>query len=481
MSTYYGGRSEVHIRRQIVRVLYCDFVSMYPTVCTLMGLWRYVIAEGIEQYDATVEVKKLLEKITLEDLQRPETWRLLTAIVQIEPDGDILPVRSKYDGLQYTIGVNYLKAQKLWYTLADCIASKLVTGRSPRVIKATGFRPRGIQRDLTPIAISGNANYTVDPLKDDFYRSLIDLRTDVKSKLKAALPEEKTRYEVEQLALKICANATSYGIFVELNVVEQAEPAQVDCYGGSGNPFVAEVRNIEQPGRYFHPLLATLITGAARLMLAISETLTEKAGLTWAFCDTDSMAIAKPNEMSEAEFLSRALIVSNWFTSLNPYKAKGPLFKIEDANYELADGEALSELYCFAVSAKRYVLFNIDKAGRPVLRKASAHGLGHLLPPDDRSIPRNIPKPIVKLEELGVELWQYYVWYRIVEAAIEGHPDQIEIEDLPGFNLPAVSQYGAMTPGLLNWFKRFNDEKPYRDQVKPFNFMLAFQAIPFNL
>jgi hypothetical protein len=51
----------------------------------------------------------------------------------------------------------------------------------------------------------------------------------------------------------------------------------------------------------WHPLLATLITGAARLMLAISETVTEKAGLTWAFCDTDSMAIAKPNEMSEAE------------------------------------------------------------------------------------------------------------------------------------------------------------------------------------
>ena len=33
MSTYYGGRSEVRIRRQVVRVLYCDFLSMYPTVC----------------------------------------------------------------------------------------------------------------------------------------------------------------------------------------------------------------------------------------------------------------------------------------------------------------------------------------------------------------------------------------------------------------------------------------------------------------
>lgn len=39
LSTYYGGRAEVHIRRQIVQVIHCDFLSMYPTVCTLMGLW----------------------------------------------------------------------------------------------------------------------------------------------------------------------------------------------------------------------------------------------------------------------------------------------------------------------------------------------------------------------------------------------------------------------------------------------------------
>ena len=34
MSTYYGGRSEVRMRRMAVRVLYCDFLSMYPTVST---------------------------------------------------------------------------------------------------------------------------------------------------------------------------------------------------------------------------------------------------------------------------------------------------------------------------------------------------------------------------------------------------------------------------------------------------------------
>ena len=38
MSAYFGGRAEVRWRREIRQVLYCDFLSMYPTVCTLMGL-----------------------------------------------------------------------------------------------------------------------------------------------------------------------------------------------------------------------------------------------------------------------------------------------------------------------------------------------------------------------------------------------------------------------------------------------------------
>ena len=44
MSAYFGGRAEVHIRRQITPVVHTDFLSMYPTVCTLMGRWNFVRA-----------------------------------------------------------------------------------------------------------------------------------------------------------------------------------------------------------------------------------------------------------------------------------------------------------------------------------------------------------------------------------------------------------------------------------------------------
>ena len=39
MVAYFGGRSECHIRRQVIPVTYLDVLSEYPTVCALMGLW----------------------------------------------------------------------------------------------------------------------------------------------------------------------------------------------------------------------------------------------------------------------------------------------------------------------------------------------------------------------------------------------------------------------------------------------------------
>jgi transcriptional regulator with XRE-family HTH domain len=39
----------------------------------------------------------------------------------------------------------------------------------------------------------------------------------------------------------------------------------------------------------------------------------------------------------------------------------------------------------------------------------------------------------------------------------------------------------STTPKLLRWFDRHNEEKPYRERVKPFGFLLAYQtgALPF--
>ncbi len=279
----------------------------------------------------------------------------------------------------------------------------------------------------------------------------------------------------QQQALKILANATSYGIFVELIVEELDATESRLCFGSGNEGFPVKVTKVETPGRYFHPLLATLITGAARLMLAMAERLVCDAGLDWAICDTDSKAIARPEEMNNDAFLVAARSVCDWFAPLNPYEKKGPLFKIEDANYDTDGTGKLAPLFCYAISSKRYALFNLNSEGCPVIRKASAHGLGHLLPPyQAEDAPKSIPAPCMSLDKIGVERWQYDLWYKILEAALAGHPDKVDLDYDPRLKSSAASRYAATSPILLRWFDKYNEGRS--GEVGPFNFLLSFQA-----
>jgi hypothetical protein len=358
--------------------------------------------------------------------------------------------------------------------------SKFQTGRAPRIVKALTFEPKEMQTGLSPVNIGGNPESRIDPRSGDFYRAIIELRSSIKARLKSCSSSEREALESQQQALKILANATSYGIFVEINVEELTKPANALRYSDDGTPSEISVDKAEVPGTYFHPLLASLITAAARLMLGVAERLAVDAGLDWAFCDTDSMAFAKPAHMEDAEFHRRVADIRDWFNALNPYEGAGDLLKLEDANFELVDGSAsstLAPLYVWAISAKRYALFNLDATGRSVLRKASAHGLGHLMAPySEAATPLSIPAPVASLKIIGVDSWQYDVWYRIVEAALNGCPDRPNLSDLPGFDKPAASRYAATTPSLLRWYDPYNNRRDNRDQVRPFNFLTVFPA-----
>ena len=221
------------------------------------------------------------------------------------------------------------------------------------------------------------------------------------------------------------------------------------CYGPDGEACRGRVPNVETPGRYFHPLLATLITGAARLMLATAERLAADSGLGWVLCDTDSLAIAKPGAMPRDGFDATVAAILVWYVPLNTYTEKGSLLKMEPPNFAIGKPSQRGPLFAFAVSAKRYVLFNLDAKGRSILRKASAHGLGHLIAPYQEAdvVGRDgMPAPQVSLTELGVEPREHDLWYRIVCAAFDGDPEQGETVDLPNFDQPAVSRYAATTP-----------------------------------
>lgn len=216
MGSYFGGRSEIRIRREVRQVVLCDFLSMYPTVCTLMGLWRFITADGMTWRDATAETAALLQTVDIEALKSQAIWGGLATLVRVLPDGDIFPVRAAYSAEpQTTIGANYLSGDTpLWFTLADCVASKLATGKSPKVIEAVAYSPGPMQAGLHSVDIAGNPDYRVDPATTNFFQRMIELRQSIKIRRDAASGDERDELDIEQNALKIAANSTSYGGYI---------------------------------------------------------------------------------------------------------------------------------------------------------------------------------------------------------------------------------------------------------------------------
>jgi hypothetical protein len=471
LSTYFGGRTEVPWRKVVRRVFYTDFTSMYPTVCTLQGLWRFIVAEGFEQRDGTREVQDLLARVQAGDLQDPACWPQLTALVRIEPDEDLVPVRAEYCAEKgATIGLNYLTSQPIWITLADCIVAKILGGKSPRVLEAIILSPGKMQAGLRPISLLGSR--TIDPRSEDMFRQVIRLRIQERVAAKALRGQAREEAAERIQFLKLMANSTSYGIFIQVNVDNDPKRQLIEVFSADADPFQRQFNKVEEPGPYFHPLLASLITGAARLMLALAEARAVAEGLDWVFCDTDSLALAKPDDMSEAAFLERAGRVVEWFRPLDPYGVGEPILKAENENFATDGSGDAVPLYCLAISSKRYALFNVGPDGRPIIRKASAHGLGHLRAPYGDDVPApGIPTP---LPEVAAELprWQHDLWWVMVQHALAGDIHGMRYDWHPALKRPAVSRYAATSPRILGWMDRINSGKPYGERVKPFGFML---------
>jgi hypothetical protein len=209
-------------------------------------------------------------------------------------------------------------------------------------------------------------------------------------------------------------------------------------------------------------------------MLALAEHQVIEQKLDWAFCDTDSIAIANTSKLPPDEFKAKALQVREWFKDLNPYGGDNSIVQLEKVNFPTDredDFDALDPPFCLAVSAKRYVLFN-RQGGSPIIRKASGHGLGHLLAPyDEPPLKRR-----ARMERIGVPLWQEDLWKEVIRAAETDTPDQTRFMDMPLFDVPAASQYAATTPDLLTWFKGYNARHPEGERIFPFGFLLSLQA-----
>jgi hypothetical protein len=482
-TAFLGGRASAHIRKVPVPVVYTDFLSMYPTVNSLLGLWDYVVARNITvQNHCPVEVEAFLKQITAEKLFDPKTWKNLCAFVLVLPDGDILPSRATYSSASndWQVAVNHLYADNdpkkaLWFALPDVVASVILTGKIPTILDAFRIEPVGKLRSLSPTKLLGVIE--VDPSSRDFFKAVIEERKRVSSR-KDLSAADKDRVGK---ALKVLANSTSYGIYAEMNREESDRQQNIWCHGIDSTGFPTRVSSPDKPGQYCFPPLASLITAAAHLMLALLEHSITELGGTYAMEDTDSMAIVANEHgglfpCKGGAYVTRdgqsAVRALSWeqvgritakFIPLNPYDrdaVPGPILKIEDENYDPKTG-LQRQLWCYAISVKRYALFIRNTDGEPEIVKSSEHGLAHLLNPiDPDSDDRN---------------WIRQLWKKLIRRSLNQKSPSLKF----GKTL-AVGKAGITSPALLELFSRYNEGKKFSEQIKPFNFYVTCHLSPLG-
>jgi hypothetical protein len=271
---------------------------------------------------------------------------------------------------------------------------------------------------------------------------------------------------------------------------ESDKEVKLTCYGIDPQPYECKVKHPEAPGEYCFPPLASLITSAGHLLLALLERLVADRGGTYAMEDTDSMAIVAsqrgslvtcPGGPYKTQDGCEAIRALSWkqvaeivalFAQLNPYDRTAvpdSILKIEDDNFDPKTGKP-RQLWCLAISAKRYVLFLRDRNGEPeLLRRGlnngedgwSQHGLGHLLNPSDPTS-----------EDRS---WIAQAWLGIVRRSLG-----LATEPLPFADRVALGQISVSSPDVLRPLAKLNAGKPYAQQIKPFNFILNCHVAPYG-
>lgn len=476
MAAYYGGRAECRIRRWPVPVVPVDLTSEYPSVDALLGIWDVLTGARLTTQDATEDVRVLLEKVTLHDLFGSSVWKELNFFARIVPEGDILPIRSVYGGKSGTcnIGLNKLHwKQPTWVAGPDLIVSVLLSGHIPNVLEAFRIVPRGKQRGLRSIKLRGAIS--VDPRKEDFFTRVIEYRKQNKA-------DDRLQH-----FLKILANSTSYGTYLELNPVkiDPSNRPKITVYSGDHIFSQPAPDTIEQPGSWYFPLLGALITAGGRLLLAMIERCVRDAGGTYLCCDTDALIIVASKaggtvQMSDGAAPVKALSwtdvdqIRSGFDSLSPYNRDivPHLLRLTDENFD-KDGHQ-QQLFGLSIAAKRYALYT-TKCGQPYCshRKCvtvvdpKAHGLIFFAPSDEREN---------KLPKWWWELWRFLlplefkqiidpnchilmVAGRVIDAKTAAN-----VEGLPSWiALPAMMKMRISTPHYFEQMK---------GKASPFGFVL---------
>jgi hypothetical protein len=463
---YFGGRVECRIVHTPVPCVYLDFASMYPTVFSLLNLWfdHVIPAELVPVPIAPAEAQALLEAIGNDPslLIDKAMWPKLAFFAQVEPNDAFLPARvevpTPYAKSLRNITIGPVESVRpLWYAGPDLAAAVITAQERPRIVRAWKLRASGSQPTLTAQHFRGDVR--IDPAKDDFFRILIEQRK--------RTTDNPLDDQLRDTGFKNVANSGAYGDFAETNPADidpdsEPIPRPVEVY--ANRKFTTHVDRPESPGRFCFFPTASLVTAAARLLLALGFCEVARAGGEVAYADTDSLVVVAtrqgglvpceggPYRLGHNRRAVRALswkqvdAIRGRLESLNPYRTDvGPLLKLEGENLA-ADKRTQMDLWFYGVSEKAYALFTRDEHGEPVIQKYSSHTLGQYQSPITGDRDRT---------------WIEDAWRDKIRAAF-GRPTT----ELAWEQQPALAQLN-----LTTWFVI----KAYLDNpnIRPFDFLLV--------
>jgi len=449
-AAYFGGRADVRVRKLGLPVRVLDFTAMYATIFCVQGLHKLLGAHRLGVQAVTTEIRGLVGQMASDNglamLYDPKTWAKLNCLVLVDPNWAILPVRMrKAHEDPYTIAVTPLQTSEgRWYTLADVLAAMLLGGTAPKVRRAIRFVSRGRHRPKETM-FRGTV-----PLRssEPFFKVIVEQR-------QIAKRGSKTDPDLAglEMGLKQMAASGAYGINAEINVTpsDPDEGLPGDVYSDITYP--SDKVHDERPGAFANPILASLITGGARLMLAMLECEVNRRGGAFAFCDTDSLAIPCGESPEGIPSLPESAIaeIIERFDGLSPYDPQNVkhLLKLEYPD--------APDLRCFAVSAKRYVLFRWRPGKRIQIVKASESALGAI-------IGRTRNETTAKLARR--------IWLAILMQHFKVNPKQRRrAKPLIDFDVTLRRKFPISQPSILKRLEPYNKTRSYDFRVKPFGFV----------
>ncbi len=508
MSAFFGGRAEARIVRTPVPVAYVDATSMYPTVNALLGTWSLLTAARLEAEDVTSGVREILQQKDL--YQRcfdPDFWSDHVGVTLVEldhPSGEVLPTRAYYDAesADPDIGINPVRYDgRLWYALPDVIASTFLRsdvlgGHSgkvmPNVKRALRLHPVGIQPGLRPVRLRGGPQ--VDPQTEHPFVRMVTERLRART-APDLTPEERQRLD---LFLKITANAGAYGVLARFDRKELAESTRVRVFGSDDDPTRSTHLGSGGPG-------ALLLSSGRCLDHRRGQAPARDARTGRGGCGRNVRLLRHrlhgdrghppgqdggcltPDGSGHVRALPtdkvRAIVAR--FDPLNPYgRSLVPsLWKAEHDSLE-------RPLTCYAVSAKRYMLYRTERQGAPELVRVvdapeeraateelgmesgeeedlvdwSEHGLGLYLDPLNPELSRR--------DETGRRVWIREAWEWVLR-------DDPEAPLPPWADTYALTRFTVSSPRLADWFSGYDAARPREDRIRPGTFGLLAHPVGF--